>query len=74
MSRSHTFNKETQHKYVKQSRTRRTGFKKYREYFLILCEGTKTEPNYFESFKKHLPRDTVDIEIEGLGQNTLSIM
>ena len=46
-----------------------------RRYFLIVCEGTKTEPNYFESLKKELPRGILEkIDIEGLGKNTLSII
>jgi hypothetical protein len=45
-----------------------------REYFLIVCEGIQTEPNYFEAFRKQLPRETVDIVIEGEGMNTLSLV
>ena len=46
-----------------------------RRYFLIVCEGTKTEPNYFEALKKELPRGILEkIDIEGLGKNTLSII
>jgi hypothetical protein len=38
-----------------------------RRYFLIVCEGTKTEPNYFEAIKKELPRGVLEhIDIEGL--------
>jgi len=33
--------------------------------FLIVCEGAKTEPNYFKSFR--VPK--VVIEIQGLGEN-----
>ncbi len=45
-----------------------------REYILIVCEGIKTEPNYFEAFKKNLPKNTVEISISGLGANTLSLV
>ena len=31
---------------------------------LIVCEGTKTEPNYFRSFPKH---NEVDVVVEGSG-------
>ena len=41
-----------------------------RKTFLIVCEGTKTEPNYFESFRvsRHI------VEIVGAGYNTLSLV
>lgn len=42
---------------------------------LIVCEGTKTEPNYFSAFKE-LNRGTVvyNIEIEGRGENTIQVV
>jgi hypothetical protein len=43
-------------------------------YFLIVCEGTKTEPNYFSELEKELPKGVIKIEIEGLGLNTLSLV
>lgn len=45
-----------------------------RERFLIVCEGQKTEPNYFEAFKMELPRNLVEVEIHGEGSNTLSLV
>ena len=38
--------------------------------FLIVCEGTKTEPNYFRSF----PVLSAHVEIRGTGRNTLSLV
>jgi RloB-like protein len=38
--------------------------------FLIVCEGAKTEPNYFRSFR--VPRDVIDVH--GLGENTIRIV
>ena len=32
------------------------GIKSKRRFFLIVCEGEKTEPNYFESLKNDLPK------------------
>ena len=42
---------------------------------LIVCEGTKTEPNYFEAFKT-LNGGTIvyDIDVRGLGQNTTDVV
>ena len=41
-----------------------------RERFLIVCEGAKTEPLYFEGFR--VPGQV--LEIKGIGQNTLSLV
>ncbi len=41
-----------------------------RERFLIVCEGEKTEPNYFRGFR--VPKEIV--EIVGLGANTVGIV
>ncbi len=45
-----------------------------RLYYLIVCEGAKTEPNYFESIKKELPVGLLEIKIEGTGRNTLGLV
>lgn len=49
------------------------------EYHLIVTEGTKTEPQYFEGFKNdinNLYRGRISIVIEGIGQgaNTLTLL
>jgi hypothetical protein len=41
--------------------------------FLIVCEGEKTEPNYFEALAAEL-RISVNARIEGLGDNTDSLV
>jgi hypothetical protein len=48
-----------------------------RKFYLIVCEGEKTEPHYFEALKKDLPRGvltTLQIEIKGTGMNTMSLV
>ncbi|MBN1971511.1 MAG: RloB domain-containing protein [Candidatus Delongbacteria bacterium] len=45
-----------------------------RKKYLIVCEGERTEPNYFTSLKKKLPKGVVEIDIEGTGANTLSLV
>jgi len=40
--------------------------------FLIVCEGKKTEKNYFDQFKANVK--VHGIEVEGLGANTLSVV
>lgn len=48
-----------------------------RRFFLIVCEGEKTEPNYFDSLKNDLPKgvlDVYDLKIIGNGHNTVSLV
>ena len=42
-----------------------------RQRLLIVCEGEKTEPNYFKKFP--IPSDCV-IEVNGIGANTVSLV
>jgi RloB-like protein len=44
---------------------RKVDTREVRQRFLIVCEGAKTEPNYFRSFR--VPK--VVIEVRGLGEN-----
>lgn len=46
---------------------RKVGTKEPKQRFLIVCEGQKTEPNYFKSFR--VPRDVVEIDVKGLRKN-----
>jgi len=45
-----------------------------RERILIVCEGSKTEPNYFKSINNALPPNVVEISVEGEGFNTQSLV
>jgi hypothetical protein len=40
---------------------------------LIVCEGTKTEPNYFKCFESN-PEVFDDIDVQGTGYNTISLI
>ena len=51
--------------------------------YLIVCEGTKTEPNYFDGIKKCIEKTyknrvevilKPEIEIEGTGKNTINLV
>jgi hypothetical protein len=53
---------------------RREGKRKELRYFLIVCEGEKTEPHYFEAIRDELPREAVRVMIHGEGMNTLSLV
>jgi hypothetical protein len=57
--------------------SRKENIKSKRRFFLIVCEGEKTEPNYFESLKDSLPKgvlDVCDFKIVGTGNNTKSLV
>lgn len=46
-----------------------------RKYFLIVSEGERTEPNYFNYFKNFLPKHLVEtINVHGQGDNTVNIV
>jgi len=56
-------------------RRRIVGNRPPRRYFLIVCEGKKTEPNYFDALRQELPKEMLDrIEIVGEGANTQSLV
>lgn len=47
------------------------------EYHLIVSEGTKTEPNYFEAFKNEINKKfpgRISIDIEGVGEGTIKLL
>lgn len=43
-------------------------------YFLIVCEGEKTEPNYFKSFPKKAGKIVFDLEFNGGGISTIKVV
>jgi len=46
-----------------------------RRYFLIVCEGERTEPIYFDYWKKFLPNHLLEtVQIIGQGDNTINIV
>lgn len=51
----------------------RVNTRETRKVILIVCEGTKTEPNYFEDMGKHLRINAV-VEIDGTGRNTRDLV
>ena len=52
----------------KDKAVRKVNVKKLRKFILIVCEGTKSEPNYFESFRVRMPRGSLEkVSIVGEG-------
>lgn len=49
--------------------------KEERKYYLLFCEGARTEPNYFLSIKSKLPKNVVELDIDPAGgKNTISLV
>lgn len=66
-----------QNRLVKENTKRKKDIRAKRKYYLIVCEGIETEPNYFEALKERLPKGVLtsyQIEIEGSGRNTESLL
>ncbi len=57
-----------------QKRKRKTETRELRVHFLIVCEGEKTEPNYFRSFKTNVKKFVHEIDIQGEGSNTKDLV
>lgn len=47
--------------------SRKVDTREVRQKFLIVCEGEKTEPNYFRSFR--VPKNVFEIDVRGFGEN-----
>ena len=60
--------------WAKRSLERKIDIRHERERILIVCEGSKTEPNYFKSIQSTLPPQVVEICIQGEGANTQSLV
>jgi hypothetical protein len=64
-------------RFERQEKRRAIGTRDRRVYFLIVCEGEKTEPNYFKGLRNDLPPETlnvIDMTIEGTARNTTSLI
>ena len=53
---------------------RKSSNRPIRQRYLIVCEGEKTEKNYFSSYQRDLPRGVIFLDIIGAGDNTLNIV
>lgn len=62
-------------KWAQRSLERKIDARPERKRILVVCEGEKTEPNYFKSIKALLPKHVAEvIDIEGQGFNTQSLV
>ena len=68
---------ELKKRFAREELKRKKDFRSKRKFYLIVCEGTKTEPNYFQNLKDDLPKGVLtscQIDIEGTGRNTQSLL
>ncbi len=64
-------------RFGREEQKRKKNIRNKRKYYLIVCEGEATEPNYFEGLKQDLPKGVLtsyQIDIEGKGMNTQSLL
>ena len=77
MARKAKIPNEIKKRFARESQKRKEDIRSKRKYYLIVCEGAKTEPNYFECLKQDLPKGiltSLQIDIEGTGRNTQSLV
>ncbi|RKD15151.1 hypothetical protein BCY91_06420 [Pelobium manganitolerans] len=64
-------------RFAREEQKRKKDIRNKRKYYLIVCEGEATEPNYFEGLKQDLPKGVLtayQIDIAGTGRNTQSLI
>lgn len=49
-------------------------YRKYQQFFLIVCEDENTEPAYFDEFKKLFPEYTMYLKAVGTGRDPLGVV
>jgi hypothetical protein len=61
-------------RFLREEQKRKIDIREKKIYFLIVCEGEKTEPAYFRALEKSLPKGAIELEIDGSGLNTLGLV
>lgn len=59
---------------AKASKKRKENVREKLVRFLIVCEGTKTEPHYFEALIKNNISTVREVTIEGEGRGTVTLV
>lgn len=75
MSRKSDFDPEDFFSDTNEAAGRRNGNRPVRRYYLLISEGTKTEPNYFDALKNSLPPEMVKrVSVLGGQADTLRLV
>lgn len=64
-------------RFARAEQKRSVSIRKKRKFYLIICEGEATEPNYFVGLKQDLPKGDLtayQIDITGRGRSTQSLV
>ncbi len=70
MARKIKISNERLKRFAREEQKRKKNIRNKRKYYLIVCEGEATEPNYFEGLKQDSPIGVLtsyQIDIEGWG-------
>jgi hypothetical protein len=73
MARTIKIDNAVQKKFSQQAKKKRKS-RELSVHFLIVCEGSKTEPKYFKSFPKNAGNFVFEMTLEGGGINTLTVV
>jgi hypothetical protein len=77
MAQAGKISEEARRQFAPQQTPRKVDVKNARKYYLIVCEGAKTEPQYFEALVSDLPQPVAEVcrfDIDGAGRSTLSLV
>lgn len=77
MARKIKISNEHLKRFAREEQKRKRNVRNKRKYYLIVFEGERTEPNYFQGLKEDLPKGVLvyyQIDIEGTGRNTQSLI
>lgn len=58
----------------KEAKERTVRFRRYKYLFLIVCEDEKTEPSYFNQYKKDIPKETLYLKPVGTGRDPKGVV
>ena len=75
MARVQKIDSALQKRFAKsEKKKQKEGKRELRTYFLIICEGEKTEPNYFKSFPQKVGMIVYDLTFDGGGISTTKVV
>jgi len=75
MARTIKIDNSLQKRFAKaETKKTKKGVRELKTYFLIVCEGEKTEPNYFKSFPKKIGSVIYDFTFDGGGISTIKVV
>jgi hypothetical protein len=57
-----------------QQERRPVRWRRYPHLFLIVCEDGNTEPSYFETFQKDIPKETIFLRTVGTGRSSIGVV